>query len=135
MANSVLLYVEDEEPAVYLMQTALQDGGIGAQFFRVHNGEEALAFLENKPPFEQVPRPDMILLDLNLPKLDGFQLLEAMRKQPEFADIPVVVFTSSSLASDRRKSLALGANDFITKPSNLDDFFATVQGACAALKP
>lgn len=133
MSDPVLLYVEDEEGAVYLLKTALEDTAIPVRFFRVGNGEEALAFLQNSPPYEDVPRPDLILLDLNLPKLTGFELLARMRAHAELSAIPVVVFTSSALAADRRKSLELGANDFITKPSNLDDFFANVRTACSIL--
>jgi two-component system, chemotaxis family, response regulator Rcp1 len=128
------LYVEDEDAAAFLMEAALREAGIRVEFFRVDNGEQALAFLRRSGIYAKAPPPDLILLDLNLPKMDGFQVLEAMRKETELASIPVTVFTSSAHLSDRTKAFALGANDFITKPANLDDFFLTIENACAQLR-
>ena len=133
MSNRVLLYVEDEDAAAFLLETAIEETDLRVDFFRVSNGEQALAFLRKSAPYAKVPSPDLVLLDLNLPKLNGFQVLEEMRKDVHFSSIPVTVFTSSSLASDRTKALRLGANEFITKPSNLEDFFQVVGSTCSAI--
>jgi DNA-binding response OmpR family regulator len=134
MSNRVLLYVEDEDAAAFLMEAALKEAGIRVDFFRVDNGEQALEFLRRSGVYAKAPPPDLVLLDLNLPKIDGFQVLEAMRKETKLAGIPVTVFTSSAQLSDRTKALALGANDFITKPANLDEFFLTIENACSQLR-
>jgi CheY-like chemotaxis protein len=128
-----LLYVEDEDGAAFLLETALQESGLPVQLFRVSDGEEALAFVNGTGPYSKAPKPSLILLDLNLPRLNGFEVLNHMRKDEELSSIPVIVFTSSSLPADKARSLALGAQDFITKPSNLDDFFKTVQTTCLRL--
>jgi CheY-like chemotaxis protein len=130
-----LLYVEDEDGAAFLLETALQECGLSVQLFRVCDGEEALAFVNGTGPYAKAPKPSLVLLDLNLPRLNGFEVLTRMRNDEELSSIPVVVFTSSSLPADRARSLALGAQDFITKPSNLDDFFKTVQAACSRMDP
>lgn len=124
--------MEDEDAAAFLLETALQENGSKIQLFRVSDGEQALSFLSRTGPYEKAPTPALILLDLNLPRLDGFQLLERLGQQGP-SSIPVVVFTSSSLAVDRARALALGAVDFVTKPSNLDDFFSVVRTTCARI--
>ena len=133
MSEPVLLYVEDEDAAVFLLETALSDAAIDVALYRVSDGEQALSFLRKTGRYEMAPTPDLILLDLNLPKVSGLQVLQEMQHNPNLSSIPVVVFTSSSLITDRRKSLALGAQDYITKPTNLDSFFQAVQGACSRL--
>lgn len=133
MPKRVLLYVEDEDAAVFLLETALQEAAIDVQLFRVSDGEQAMAFLEKSGPYQKAPTPDMILLDLNLPRVTGFQVLEHMQNGSNFGLIPVVVFTSSKLAADRRNALALGAADYVTKPSDLDSFLEAVRHACSRL--
>jgi DNA-binding response OmpR family regulator len=129
-----LLYVEDEDAAAFLLETALQEHNLKIQLFRVCDGEQALAFLNKAGPYAKAPTPQLILLDLNLPRLNGFQLLEHLRNS-NIPVVPVVVFTSSSLLTDKVRSLSLGAQEFITKPSNLDDFFQSVYRACSRLIP
>lgn len=130
-ALPTMLYVEDEDAAAFLLETAIQETGLAVQLCRVSDGEQALSFLSQVGPYEKAPKPALILLDLNLPRLDGFQFLERMRRNG--SSIPVIVFTSSSLAADKTRALALGAQEFVTKPSNLDDFFSTVRTACARI--
>lgn len=125
-----LLYVEDEDGAAFLFETAVQECGLDVQLFRVSDGEQAYAFLTHAGSYAKAPRPALIMLDLNLPRLNGFELLVRLRENPELSSLPVVVFTSSSLAADKARSFALGAKDFITKPSDLDSFFSAVQTTC-----
>lgn len=131
MDERVLLYVEDEDAAVFLLETALKEVGIQLKLYRVSDGEQALAFLRGAGAYEKAPRPDLILLDLNLPRKNGLEVLSEMQNDSRLRDIVVIVFTSSALSSDRRKSLALGAREYITKPSSFDGFVQAVKNACS----
>ena len=133
MGDHVLLYVEDEDAAVYLLKTALKEAKIHLDLHRVSDGEEALAFLNRSGPYQQVPRPDLVLLDLNLPRKGGLEVLSEMQGSESLRSLPVIVFTSSLLAADRKKSLALGAQQYITKPSSFDGFVEAVKTACSYL--
>jgi len=133
MDDRVLLYVEDEDAAVFLLETALKEASIPVQLYRVSDGEQALAFLRQVGVYERAPRPGLVLLDLNLPKKNGLEVLAEMQKSGTLRPIPVVVFTSSSLITDRDRSLALGAQDYITKPSTFDGFMEAVKTACSLL--
>ena len=132
MADQVLLYVEDEDAAVFLLETALKEAEIKLTLHRVSDGEEALAFLRRVGTYEKAPRPDMVLLDLNLPRKTGHEVLSEMHEDGYLQGIPVVVFTSSSAASDKRKSIALGAHKHITKPSSFDGFVEAIKDACSS---
>jgi two-component system, chemotaxis family, response regulator Rcp1 len=133
MNDRVLLYVEDEDAAVFLLETAVKEAGLEIQLHRVSDGEQALAFLRCAGSYEKAPRPDLILLDLNLPRKNGLEVLAEMQRSESFRGIPVVVFTSSSLAADRNRSLALGAQQYITKPSTFDGFVEAVKSAFSHL--
>lgn len=133
MCERVLLYVEDEDAAVFLLETALKEAGIQVRLFRVSDGEQALAFLRGSGSYEKAPKPDLILLDLNLPRKNGLEVLAEMQNDHLLRDHHVTVFTSSSLPADKRKSLALGAQEYITKPSSFDGFVEAVKAACARL--
>src|SRR3954466_13377026 len=90
-----ILLVEDNPGDVRLTQEALKDGDIPHHLNVVHDGEEALMFLRGQAPFTGVPRPDLVLLDLNLPKKDGRQVLEDVKNDPKLKEIPIVVLTTS----------------------------------------
>ena len=127
VADRILLYVEDEDAAVFLFETAVKEASIQLQLYRVSDGEQAIAFLGQTGSYESAPRPSLILLDLNLPRRNGFEVLAEVQRDASLGGIPVVVFTSSSLASDRQKSMALGARHYITKPSTFDGFIDAVR--------
>lgn len=133
MGDRVLLYVEDEDAAVFLLETALREAGIQVQLYRVSDGEQALAFLRGSGAYARAPKPDLILLDLNLPRKNGLEVLSEMQGDELLRHNNVIVFTSSSLSADRRRSLALGAQEYITKPSSFDGFVEAVKTACARL--
>jgi CheY-like chemotaxis protein len=133
MPKRVLLYVEDEDAAVFLLETALKEARIQVDLYRVSDGEQAIAFLKHTPPYDWAPKPDLVLLDLNLPRKNGLEVLAEMKKNKVLSDIATVVFTSSALPSDKKKSLALGAQDYITKPSTFDGFIEAVRSACSPL--
>lgn len=134
MTEGVLLYVEDEDAAAFLFQTALQEAGINVQLYRATDGEQALSFLHMQEPFSKAPVPDLVVLDLNLPRKNGLEVMGEIQSTESLARIPVVVFTSSSLASDRKRSLALGAREYITKPASFDGFVEAVKTACGYIK-
>ncbi len=134
MTDRVLLYVEDEDAAVFLLETALKEASIDVNLYRVTDGEQALAFLKKSGDYQDMPRPDLVLLDLNLPRKNGLELLSELKESQDLNSLAVVVFTSSSLPADRRKSLALGAQEYITKPASFDGFVTAVKNACSHMK-
>ena len=133
MGNPILLYVEDEDSAAFLLETAIKEAQLNLEFHRVADGEQALAYLQHSEGYEEAPDPDLILLDLNLPRKTGLEVLAAMRDAETLREIPVVVFTTSALPRDKKRSMALGARQFITKPQSFDGLVAAVKSACAAI--
>ena len=122
-----ILLVEDNPGDVRLTLEALRDGRIANQLHVVHDGEEAMDFARRQGVHFDAPRPDLILLDLNLPKKDGREVLEELKNDPELHRIPVIVLTTSSAESDVLRSYDLHANCFISKPIGYDDFIAAVR--------
>jgi CheY-like chemotaxis protein len=126
----VILHVEDDDATARLVLTALQSDDPRPMVFRVAEAEAASRFLNKQPPFADVPTPDMVLLDLNLPGKNGFDLLEETRNEPHLKTVCFVVFSTSSLDEDRQQSLDRGAAAFLTKPVSLDDLVAALRSAC-----
>jgi chemotaxis family two-component system response regulator Rcp1 len=122
-----ILLVEDNPGDVRLTLEALRDGRIANQLHVVHDGEDAMEFARRQGVYIDAPRPDLILLDLNLPKKDGREVLEELKNDPELHRIPVIVLTTSSAESDVLRSYDLHANCFISKPIGYDDFIAAVR--------
>ncbi len=118
-----ILLVEDNPADVRLTQEALREGKVRNNLSIARDGEEALAFLRR----EGTPRPDLILLDLNLPRRDGREVLKEIKSDPALRTIPVVVLTTSEAEADILKSYALHANCYITKPVDLDQFITVVK--------
>ncbi|MBA2544652.1 MAG: response regulator [Deltaproteobacteria bacterium] len=118
-----ILLVEDNPADVRLTQEALREGKVRNNLSVARDGEEALAFLRRA----DTPRPDLILLDLNLPRRDGREVLEEIKNDPDLKTIPVVVLTSSEADADVIKSYALHANCYITKPVDLEQFIKVVK--------
>jgi chemotaxis family two-component system response regulator Rcp1 len=129
--SHVLLYVEDEDAAFFLLEAAIKEAAIDVSLYRVATGDEAMAFLHRSGGYNTAPTPDLVLLDLNLPGKTGLEVLAEMRKTAEFNSVGVVVFSSSSLAMDKRRSLELGAREYIIKPNSFDGLVAAVKSACA----
>ena len=121
---SVLL-VEDDPGDQALTRRALQKGRIKIDLTVVDDGEKALDYLLRRGAYadpELSPRPDLVLLDLNLPRLDGRQVLEAIRSDPDVRRIPVVALTTSKQEEDIVRTYDLGVNSYITKPVDIDQF-------------
>lgn len=126
-SNFQLLIVDDNPADVSLVQEGLKTAAYEGKIESVHDGAEALAFLQRRGIFSNAPKPDLVILDLNLPKRDGLAVLAAMRAGPELRQIPVVIFSTSKLNKDIRRSYELGANCYISKPGNLADFFSVMR--------
>jgi chemotaxis family two-component system response regulator Rcp1 len=117
-----ILLVEDNPGDVRLTQEALQEARVVNRLHVVEDGAAALAFFHKKPPFDDAPTPDLVLLDLNLPKVSGREVLETIKKHPDFKQIPVVILTSSQAEEDILRSYDLHANAFVTKPVDFEGF-------------
>lgn len=126
-ATSEILIVDDNPADISLAREALLAIAYRGQINSVTDGAEALAFLGRRGNYSDATRPDLVILDLNLPKRDGLAVLAAMKASPDLRRIPVVVFSTSQLAKDIGRSYELGANCYISKPGNLADFFSTVK--------
>lgn len=122
-----ILLVEDNIVDVRLTEEALHEGKIRNNLHVARDGEEALAFLHKQPPFANAVRPDVILLDLNLPRLDGREVLAHIKEHQNLRRIPVVILTTSKSDEDILKSYDLHVNCYITKPVDMDQFVQVVK--------
>lgn len=117
-----VLLVEDNPADACLMREAFRHGSHQCRLHVAEDGVEALAYLTQHGKYREAARPDLVLLDLNLPKLSGHEVLAQIKNDESLREIPVVVLTTSSRDEDLRESYNLHANCFITKPRELDDF-------------
>lgn len=122
-----ILLVEDNPGDVRLTQEALKDFKMFSSLHVVNDGEEAIAFLHKEGIYNNVPRPDLILLDLNLPKKSGREVLEEIKADDSLKRIPVVVLTTSQSEDDISNAYNLNANCYVTKPVDFDQFMKVVQ--------
>lgn len=122
-----ILMVEDNPGDVRLTVEALKEGKVRNNLYTVKDGVEALAFLRRQGRYKDAPRPDVVLLDLNLPKMSGQEVLAEMKEDAELRRIPVVILTVSEAEQDILKSYNLHANCYITKPVDLDQFLTVVK--------
>jgi CheY-like chemotaxis protein len=131
--EKVILSVEDDDAAYYLLELAFGDVHGDYRLYRVEDGGEALGFLRRSGPYETMPKPNLVLLNLNMPRVSGFDVLEAIKNDATMQQIPCVVFSSSSLDKDKARCLALGARAFVTKPTDIDDFLIALSSACSLI--
>ncbi|BBZ45580.1 response regulator [Mycobacterium parmense] len=122
-----ILLIEDDPGDELITREAFEHNKLKNRLHVAHDGEEGLDYLYKRGRFADSPRPDLILLDLNLPKYDGRQLLEKIKSDPDLARIPVVVLTTSSAEEDILRSYKLHANAYVTKPVDLDQFMKAVR--------
>jgi two-component system, chemotaxis family, response regulator Rcp1 len=123
----VVLLVEDSPGDVRLTREAFKDAKVHINLHVAPDGAEAMAFLKHEGEYANVPRPDLILLDLNLPKKDGREVLAEIKENPSLKSIPVVVLTTSASEADILRSYRLHANCYITKPVGLEGFLEVVE--------
>jgi CheY-like chemotaxis protein len=122
-----ILLVEDDPGDVVMTREAFQDYKVRNNLHVVNDGAEAMDFLQRRGEFAAAPRPDLVLLDLNLPKMDGRQVLEAIKSDPGLSSIPVVVLTTSENEDDVLRSYSLHANAYVTKPVDFERFIEVVR--------
>lgn len=121
-----ILLVEDNPGDMRLTQEALKEGKVYSNLHWARDGVEALEFLRNQGKHTKAPRPDIILLDLNLPKKDGREVLSVIKNDPHLKNIPVVILTTSKAEEDVVRSYNLHANCYVTKPVDLEKFISVV---------
>ena len=122
MTQATVLYVEDEEADVFFVKRAFDHLHVSNCIRVVRNGRDAEDYLAGTGRFsdrQRYPLPALVLLDLKLPGIQGLEVLEWMRQQPQFQSLPVVIFSSSNLEADRDSAIQLGANDYIVKPTDM----------------
>ena len=117
-----ILLVEDNAADAYLFRKALETAELDFELTILTDGAEALAFIRREGPYAKVVAPDLVIMDLNLPKNDGAEILTALRRSEEFSNVPVVVTSSSSSPRDQEKVMQLGIERYIRKPPDLEDF-------------
>lgn len=127
MSGIDILLVEDSPGDVRLAQEVFKEAKIANRLHVVNDGVEALAFLRQEGAYKEARRPDLILLDLNLPKMDGREVLTEIKHDPDFQNIPVVVLTISSAEEDVHEAYHSSANCYIVKPIDLDQFTRVVR--------
>lgn len=118
--GSHILMAEDDPDDRVLLEQALRVAGVGNPLAFVEDGEELLEYLLRRGRFAQAPRPAVILLDLNMPRMDGREALAEVKAHPDLRAIPVIVLTTSSTPRDVEVCYALGANSFVTKPATFE---------------
>jgi CheY-like chemotaxis protein len=126
----VILLVEDNEAHVELILRSLKDYRVANIIYHANDGEKALDFLFHRGPFEQLktsPRPNLILLDLRLPKVDGLEVLKKIKESPELMQIPTVILTSSDVETDVARSYNYHANSYVVKPLDFRKFTQLMQ--------
>lgn len=126
--HKTIFLVEDNRGDIRLIEEALKDSSVPHQIVSVRNGMDAMAYLRQEGEYSDAPRPDIILLDLNLPKKDGREVLAEIKADPDLKRIPVVVLTTSRNDDDIRQSYDLHVNCYITKSRNLSELFKIVKG-------
>jgi CheY-like chemotaxis protein len=117
-----ILVVDDDAGDVLMIEEALASSGIDKTIDVVSDGQQAMEFLRREGQYSDAARPDMILLDLNMPRMDGRQVLTQVKNDPKLRTIPIVVLTTSNADSDILSSYLLQANAYVTKPIDLDEF-------------
>lgn len=126
----VVLYVEDDDATAYMFHRALVESGTRVHVFRVRDGEEAIALLTRDGRYHDAPLPDLVVLDIGLPKKTGFDVLKSIRSEAHLKNIAVVMLRPSTSFGDRELAVSLGARDFFVKSSDWHEIVATDKSIC-----
>jgi len=130
MTKQCVLLADDDKDEVYLLRWAFRHAGLHHQIIDVPDGAAMIEYLEGAPPFNdrgQYPLPRLLLLDLKMPKINGFNVLAWLSTRPEFSSLPAVVLSSSVFQSDYQRVVELGAREFLSKPFDTEEMIALVQ--------
>ena len=119
---SNVLLIEDNPADAYLAQMMIEERIEGTEIHHVVNGEKAVEFLNQMGDFRDAPRPDLVLVDINLPGMDGFSVMTEINKNSALREVPMIVLTTSSQPQDRRQAMELGAKEFIVKAEGRDQW-------------
>jgi len=122
--SGCILVADDDADDVYLLRRALRKAGLSPRLVDVFDGTVAVSYLTGEPPFDnrkQHPFPDLFLLDLKMPKMNGFDVLAWLKGRPDMGSLPVIVLSSSSVEEDKAMALRMGAREFHTKPADIDN--------------
>lgn len=122
-----ILLMEDDLGDVELIREGLRDAKIALTMAHVPDGQEGLLYLRRQGPYEAAPRPDIVLLDLNMPRKDGREVLREIRSDEHLRGLPVIVLTTSEAETDIVRSYDMGANCYVKKPLGLEDFLAVIK--------
>ena len=122
-----ILLLEDEPADAYLVKMALSESEINANLNHVIDGREGLNFLQKIEKYADSPRPDLIFLDLNMPRMNGYEFLAEVKKNPKLDGIPIIVLTTSDAESDVIRSYKLGASSYIPKPVDMSKFVDAIR--------
>ena len=122
-----VLLVEDDEEDIFLTTDALEKSKLSIQLEVVKNGEDALQYLHRKAPYTNVTPPDLILLDLNIPKKNGWEVLQEIKAGETLRSFPVTILTTSTQDPDIQRAYNMGCNSYVTKPVGLQEFLRVVQ--------
>ncbi|SFC31012.1 Response regulator receiver domain-containing protein [Marinospirillum celere] len=126
-ASLKVLLVEDEPADAHLVRLAFRESRLDIEINQVVDGQQALDFLNKKPPFENAFTPSLILLDLNMPRMGGKEFLAAAKTDPQLKRLPVVILTTSNAEQDIDYCYEMGASGFITKPIDIDQFIQVIK--------
>ena len=121
-----ILLVEDNEDDVFLTREAFEAAGLRVSLHHVNNGEKCMRFLRKQGDYASMPSPDLILLDMHMPVMDGYEVMSEIVKDDKLRHLPVVVLTTSYEAADIQKMYGLRCNSYITKPVDFDNFVKTI---------
>jgi len=121
-----ILMVDDNPGDARLTQEALKEIDLPHRFHWLSDGEQAIAYLKREGAFGHAPRPDLVLLDLNLPCTDGREVLARVKSQPDLQDIPIIILTTSQAEDDIQRAYQLYANSYVKKPVSMDQFIAVM---------
>ncbi len=122
-----ILLIEDNQGDIILIKKAFAEAHIFNDLYICRDGQEGLDFLRQQVPFQQVPRPDLILLDINMPRLNGLELLQILKNDSALGSIPVVILTTSESEKDILKSYQLQVSSYIRKPVDYVEFHSAIQ--------
>lgn len=125
--EAVVLLVEDNPDHAFLAKESFADAKLRVNLHHVESGDHCMAFLRRQPPYENAPRPDLILLDIHMPRMDGYEVMETIVKDQELRSLVVVVMTTSADALDVERMYALRCNSYVVKPLSFESFTAVIQ--------
>ncbi|HMJ60907.1 MAG TPA: response regulator [Bryobacteraceae bacterium] len=135
MKGRGLLHVEDDDSIAFLLRAALDEIGASISVYRVSDGEQALAFLHRSGVYQQAAPPELILLDINLPKVDGWEVLQEIQRNEILRAIPVIVCSASPRREDRERALSAGARRYVVKPAKFSLWLDEVKLALTSFLP